>query len=284
MHVPMRSLHWFLLILGRSGCIFLIPRKFTNFAKIVNFTSKFFDFSKFTKIVNLLLLQTQGNLVAALNVLASQIATALDTLNFALAVDRNSESDPRMVPRPPRNSRHGLRPRIITERITSDRSRTPPCTRTRPLDTSSTWYIPEMSPPRDVRREVPGLGTEHDPRPGALVDRLPQPRVPAPIAANTDRGSVTTPTSTPDSDSDRSVRPHPGASSFRPSPTVVLVNFCRSSRLPSAMRTMNHSRRGHKVSWMRWSGAKKTRTPGPPARLLPAPSKSPQAWKVYQQT
>ena len=156
-----------------------------------------------------------------LNVLASQIATALDTLNFALAVDRNSESDPRMVPRPPRNSRHGLRPRIITERITSDRSRAPPCTRTRPLDTSSTWYIPELSPPRDVRREVPGSGTERDPCPGALVDRLPQPRVPAPIAANTDRGPVTTPTSTPDSDSDRSVRPHPGASSFRPPPTVV---------------------------------------------------------------
>ena len=212
-----------------------------------------------------------NNLVAVLNVLAAQIATTLDTLNFALAVDRNSESGPRMVPRPPRNSRHGLRPRIITERA-------PPRARTRPLDTSSTWYIPELSPPRDVRREVPGLGTEHDPCPGALVDRLPQPRVPAPITANTDRGPVTTPTSTPDSDSDRSVRPHPGASSFRPSPTVVKVlgNFCRSSRLPSAMRTMNHSRRGHKVSWMRWSGAKKTRTPGPPTRLLPAPSKSPR--------
>ena len=60
MHVPMHSLHWFLLILGRSGCVFLIPCKFTNFAKIVNFTSKFFDFSKFTILVNLLLLQTQG--------------------------------------------------------------------------------------------------------------------------------------------------------------------------------------------------------------------------------
>ena len=62
MHVPMHSLHWFLLILGRSGCVFLIPCKFTNFAKIVNFTSKFFDFSKFTILVNLLLLQTQGML------------------------------------------------------------------------------------------------------------------------------------------------------------------------------------------------------------------------------
>ena len=137
-----------------------------------------------------------------LKVLASQIATALDTLNFALAVDRNSESDPRMVPRPPRNSRHGLRPRIITERITSDPSRT-----------SLTWYIApfKMYVVKFQAQE------QNDPCPGALVDRLPQPRVPAPIAANTDRGPVTTPTSTPDSDSDRSVRPHPGASSFRPS-------------------------------------------------------------------
>ena len=63
-----------------------------------------------------------NNLVAVLNVLASQVATALDTLNFALAADRNQESDPRMPPRAPRNSRHGLRPRIITERISSDRS------------------------------------------------------------------------------------------------------------------------------------------------------------------
>ena len=63
--------------------------------------------------------------MAVLNVLASQVATALDTLNFALVVDRNQESDPRMPPRVPRNSRHGLRPRIITERISSDRSRTP---------------------------------------------------------------------------------------------------------------------------------------------------------------
>ena len=76
-----------------------------------------------------------NNLVAVLNVLASQVATALNTLNFALAVDRNSESDPRMAPRAPRNSRHGLRPRIITERVASDRSRT------RPVDTSSTWYM-----------------------------------------------------------------------------------------------------------------------------------------------
>ena len=58
-----------------------------------------------------------NNLVAVLNVLASPVATALDTLNFALAVDRNSESDPRMAPRAPRNSRHGLRPRSASRQI-----------------------------------------------------------------------------------------------------------------------------------------------------------------------
>ena len=65
-----------------------------------------------------------NNLVAVLNVLASQVATALDTLNFALATERNQQSDTRVSPRAPRNSRHGLRPRIITDRISSDRSRT----------------------------------------------------------------------------------------------------------------------------------------------------------------
>ena len=217
------------------------------------------------------------NLVAVLNVLASQIATALDTLNFALAVDRNSESDPRIIPRPPRNSRHG-RPRIITERITSDRSRAPPRTRMRPLDTSSTWYIPELSPPRDVRRELPGPGTEHDPRPGALVDQLTQPRVPAPIAANTDRGPVTT--LLPLRIRIRTVLSVPilvlHRFALHRQWYMALGNFCRSPQLPSAMRTMNHSRRGHKLSWMRWSDAKKTRTPDPPTRLLPAPSNSPR--------
>ena len=66
-----------------------------------------------------------NNLVAVLNVLASQVATALDTLNFALMTERSHPSDTRVSPRAPRNSRHGLRPRIITERISSDRSRSP---------------------------------------------------------------------------------------------------------------------------------------------------------------
>ena len=39
-----------------------------------------------------------NNLVAVLNVLASQVATALDTLNFALATERNQQSDTRVSP------------------------------------------------------------------------------------------------------------------------------------------------------------------------------------------
>ena len=124
-----------------------------------------------------------------------------------------------MPPRAPRNSRHGLRPRIITERISSDRSRTPTRTRTWPVDTSSTWYIPALSPPREARREAPG-GIPGQ-RPETLVDRLPPPRPLAPNAAHNDRAPGQASSTTPDSDSDGSVRPHPGASSFRPSPTVV---------------------------------------------------------------
>ena len=102
-----------------------------------------------------------NNLIVVLDALASQISTSLDTLNFALAVDRNAESDARMTPRQPRNSRHGMRPRI-TKRITSDRSQTPPRTRTQPVDTSSTWYVPVLSPPRHERSEVQGLSMTYD--------------------------------------------------------------------------------------------------------------------------
>ena len=44
--------------------------------------------------------------MAVLNVLASQVATALDTLNFALMTERSNQSDTRVPPRAPRNSRH----------------------------------------------------------------------------------------------------------------------------------------------------------------------------------
>ena len=158
-----------------------------------------------------------NNLVAVLNVLASQVATALDTLNFALRTERNQQSDTRVSPRAPRNSRHGLRPRIITERISSDRSRSP--TRTRPLDTSSTWCIPALSPPRAAHRDAADSTSGR--RPESMLDRLPPPRpLDHPTPHSGREPGQTTPT-TPDSDSDGSVRPHPGASSFRPSPTVV---------------------------------------------------------------
>ena len=194
-----------------------------------------------------------NNLVAVLNVLASQVATALDTLNFALMTERSHPSDTRVSPRAPRNSRHGLRPRIITERISSDRSRSPTRIRTRPLDTSSTWYIPALSPPRAAHRDAADNNSGR--RPESMLDHLPPPRPLAPLAPHGGREPGQMTPTTPDSDSDGSVRPHPGASSFRPSPTVVHgpLHFA-----------MNLSRHGHRVSWMRWCDGRKTRIPGPP--------------------
>ena len=149
--------------------------------------------------------------------------------------------------------------------------------------------MPELSP-RDVRREVPGPGTDHDLRPGALVDRLPQPRVPAPIAANTDRGPVMTPSSTPDSDSDGSVRPHPGASSFRPSPTVVHGPRELLQEFTIALRNAYHEpftawTQGELDEMVRRKKDKDARpTYKTIARSLQKPAdKVKQAWKVYQQ-
>ena len=130
------------------------------------------------------------------------VATALDTLNFALVTERNHQSDTRVSPRAPRNSRHGLRPRIITERISSDRSRSPTRIRTRPLDTSSTWYIPALSPPRVTHRDaadsISGL------RPESMLDRLPPPRPLAHLPPHSGREPGQTSPTTPDSDSDGS--------------------------------------------------------------------------------
>ena len=218
-----------------------------------------------------------NNLVAVLHVLASQVATALDTLNFALATERNQQSDARVSPRAPRNSRHGLRPRIITERISSDRSRSSTRIRTRPLDTSSTWYIPALSPPRaDATDSISGR------RPESMLDRLPPPR------SGREPGQ-TSPT-TPDSDSDGSVRPHPGASSFRPSPTVIHGPRELLQEFTIALRN------AHREPFTAWTQGeldemvrrKKDKDSRPTcktiARFLQKPIEEvKQAWKVYQQ-
>ena len=145
--------------------------------------------------------------MAVLNVLASQVATALDTLNFALMTERSHPSDTVATPRAPRNSRHAPH-HHGARRI-----------RARPVDTSSTWHIPALSPFRAAHRDA----SDHNPgtRPESMLDRLPPPRPLAPFATHGGREPGQTSPTTPDSDSDGSVRPHPGASSFRPSPTVV---------------------------------------------------------------
>ena len=154
-----------------------------------------------------------NNLAAVLNVLASQVATALGTLNFALVTERNHQSDSRVSPRAPRNSRHGLRPRIITERISSDRSWNPASGYF--LHLVYTGLIPASGAHRDAADSISGL------RPESLLDRLPPPRPLAPLPPHSGREPGQTSTTTPDSDSDGSVRPHPDASSFRPFFMVV---------------------------------------------------------------
>ena len=54
-----------------------------------------------------------------------------------------------------------------------------------------------------------------------------------------------------------------------------LGNFYKNSPLPFAMRTLNLSRHGHRVSWMRWFDGRKTRIPGPPTKPLLGSFRSP---------
>ena len=56
---------------------------------------------------------------------------------------------------------------------------------------------------------------------------------------------------------------------------MVLGNFYKNSPLHFAMHTVNLSRHGHRVSWMRWCDGRKTRIPGPPIRPLLGFFKSP---------
>ena len=213
-----------------------------------------------------------NNLVAVLNVLASQIATALDTLNFALAVDRNSESDPGWFP-----GRQATQDTGYVHASSRSASRRTGRTHHLALELGP-WTRPRPGTclscrPLEMCREVPGPGTDHDLRPDALVDRLPQPRAPTPIAANTDRGPVMTPSSTPDSDSDGSVRPHPGAS-----PTVVHGPRELLQEFTIALRNAYHEpftawTQGELDEMVR---RKKDKDARPPTRLLPAPSKSPR--------
>ena len=49
---------------------------------------------------------------------------------------------------------------------------------------------------------------------------------------------------------------------------MVLGNFYKNTPLHFAMHTVNLSRHGHRVSWMRWCDGRKTRIPGPPMRPL----------------
>ena len=229
-----------------------------------------------------------NNLVAVLNVLASQVATALDTLNFALMTERSRPTDTVVTPRAPRNSRHWLRPRIITEHPSTDRSRSPARIRGRPLDTSSTWYIPALSPPRAAHRDA----SDHNPeaRPESMLDRLPPPRPLAPGAIHGAREPGQTTPTTPDSDSDGSTRPHPGASSFRPSPTVVHGPRELLQEFTIALRN------AYREPFTAWTQGelddmvrrKKDKDSRPTyktiARFLQKPIEEvKQAWKVYQQ-
>ena len=198
-----------------------------------------------------------NNLVAVLNVLAPQVATALDT--------RNQQSDTRVSPRAPRNSRHGLRPRIITERISSDRSRSPTRIRTRPLDTSSTWYIPALSAPRAAHRDADDSISGR--RPESMLDRLPPPRPLAPLPPHSGRRHRL-----PHLIRIRKVQFVHTQVLHR---SVHLSRFYKNSLLPFAMHIVNLLRRGHKVSWMRWSDGKRTRIPGPPTKPSPVYFRSP---------
>ena len=156
------------------------------------------------------------------------------------------------------------------------------------MDTSSTWYIPALSPPRDAHRDATEGNLGH--RPETMLHQLPPPRPLAPHLPRSDREPGQASSTTPDSDSDGSVRPHPGASSFRPSPTVVHGPRELLQEFTIALRNV------HLEPFTAWTQGeldemvrrKKDKDSRPTyktiARFLQKPTeKVKQAWKVYQQ-
>ena len=198
-----------------------------------------------------------NNLVAVLNVLASQVAaTALDTLNFALMTERSHPSDTVVTPRAPRNSRHGLRPRIITPHEFG-------------LDLWTRHLPGTYRPYPRLERRIGMLVTTilvlgpnrcwidcH-----RLVHLLPSPHT---VAESQDRRRLRHLIRILMA---RYVRIQvPRRSGRRLRSFMVLGNFYKNSPLHFAMHTVNLSRHGHRVSWMRWCDGRKTRIPGPPIR------------------
>ena len=122
------------------------------------------------------------------------------------------------------------------------------------------------------------------------MDQLPPPRPLAPLPPRNGREPGQTSSTTPDSDSDGSVRPHPGASSFRPSPTVVQGPRELLQEFTIALRN------AHLEPFTAWTQGeldemvrrKKDKDSRPTyktiARFLQKPTEEvKQAWKVHQQ-
>ena len=106
----------------------------------------------------------------------------------------------------------------------------------------------------------------------------------APATANVNRGPVPLP-----SDSDHSTRPRPGASSFRPSPTVVHGPRELLQEFTTALRNAYHEpftawTLGELDEMVRWEKDKDARpTYKTIARSLQkSTDEVKQAWKVYQ--
>ena len=191
-----------------------------------------------------------------------------------------------MLPRAPRNSRHGLRPRIITERISSGLAFPPaPELGLWVLLLPGIYLHYHLIVKHVVKLQEATLvnaqrlwwtGCHRQDlsllMPHATIVRRGKLRLLRLIRIRTVQ-SVHIPVLL------RSVH--------RRRWSMDLVNFYRNSPLPSAMIISNHSRRGHRVSWMRWSDAKKDKDSRPTyktiARFLQKPIEEvKQAWKVYQ--